>query len=489
MTSVSMLRTILERCGVVLTTILVSATCILLTILISVGALLLTGNQDWGLILLLSVVCPACIAPPIAYSYSRVLHQLEASQTNLQRELEARDRASELALELEIQFRQVLEHTSEAFFMATPTFRKFYYVSSAYETIWGRSIESLYASPASFLRSVYKHDRAKILKEVTAGFRNQEHEFEYRIVRPDGELRWIRSRLLGVEGSGANRRTVGFSEDITERKQAEGELEIQRAQSMRADRLRSLGEMAAGIAHELNQPLVGVRGLAEHSLIGMDRGWQPEDPTSRERFGKIIEQVDRMVNIVDHVRLFAGEAGKAESSTVNINEVVRSSVELIRTQMQTHGVSLECKLADGLPTISANPYSLEEVVINLINNARESIEDRRSNNGDSSGGHVRICTRFDGEAVGKRVEVVVSDDGIGMPVQVLERAFDPFFTTKPPDKGTGLGLSVSRSIVEQFGGEIELRSNGVGGGATVRFSIPVGVAESGVGPTTPGRPR
>lgn len=469
-----MLNRILRRFGVIKATVLVSLFCIAVSVLISLAALSVTEQPDWGFTLMLAVVCPSCIAPPISYAYSRLLHELDSSHTTLQRELDESVRSREMAQELEVRFSQVLEHTTEAFCMATPDFQKFYYASSAYERIWGRNVESLYASPISFLNSVHKQDRRLVLRALTAGFYEKEHELEYRIVRPDGGVRWVRTRLLSVEDqSGGDGRTVGFSEDITDRKNAEAELETQRAQSVRADRLRSLGEMAAGIAHELNQPLVGVRGLAEYSLIGMDRGWQPEDNTFRERFSKIIEQVDRMVHIIEHVRLFAREAGKPEQSLVHINDVVRSSVELLNAQMRAHGVVLECELASNLPSISANPFSLEEVLINLLTNARQSIEVRRNRDEARVEGEVRISTRLEPDPAGARVEVTVSDDGIGLQQQVLERAFDPFYTTKPPDEGTGLGLSVCRAIVEELGGEIGLRPDR-SGGAIARFSIPAG---------------
>ena len=469
-----MLKRILRRFGVVKATVLVSLACVVVAVLISVTAMSVVGQQDWGFILLLSVLCPSLIAPPVTYAYSRLMHELESSQTTLLRELEERVRTNDMAQELEVRFRQVLEHTTEAFCMATPDFQKFYYASSAYERIWGRSIESLYASPISFLASVDKRDRKRVLAALTAGFYDEEEEVEYRISRPDGTMRWIRTRLLSVEDSaGGNPRTVGFSEDITDRKRAEAELETQRAKSARADRLRSLGEMAAGIAHELNQPLVGVRGLAEYSLIGMDRGWQPEDTTHRDRFSKIVEQVDRMVNIIEHVRLFAREAGKPELSSVDINDVVRSSIDLLGAQMKAHGMALECELASGLPSIEANPFSLEEVLINLVSNARHSIEAKRHRDETQVGGVVRIRTCVAQAESGSRVAVTVSDDGVGIAEPVLERAFDPFYTTKPPDEGTGLGLSVSRAIVEGFGGDIELRSNDANGGAIARFTVPV----------------
>jgi signal transduction histidine kinase len=123
---------------------------------------------------------------------------------------------------------------------------------------------------------------------------------------------------------------------------------------------------------------------------------------------------------------------------VDINDVVRSSVDLLGAQMRAHGVELQCELASDLPSISANPFSLEEVLVNLVNNARHSIEAKRHRDETQVGGAVRICTRLELDPAGARIEVVVSDDGVGIPEQVLERAFDPFYTTKPPDEGTGL---------------------------------------------------
>ena len=262
-----------------------------------------------------------------------------------------------------------------------------------------------------------------------------------------------------------------ISRDITERKRAdeaheavEQELETQRALSMNADRLRSLGEMAAGIAHELNQPLVGVRGLAEHTLIGLERGWDSSPATLRQRLSGIVEQADRMVHIIDHVRRFAREAGKPEVSIVYINDVVDSSLELLGAQFRSHGITLATDLDEDLPTVQANPFSLEEVLLNLLNNARDAVEQagRRPENAA-----ILISTQSNGDGV----QVVVNDNGDGIPEEIVAKVFDPFFTTKDPDKGTGLGLSISRSIVEEFGGSMEIRST-PRQGTSVSFSIP-----------------
>ena len=134
--------------------------------------------------------------------------------------------------------------------------------------------------------------------------------------------------------------------------------------------------MAAGIAHELNQPLVGVRGLAAHILNGMDRGWELGEEKIRQRIFKIVEQADRMVHIIEHVRMFAREAGKPELSPLQVNEVVRSAMDMLGAQFRSHGVDLDCELAEDLPLVVANPFSLEEVILNLLNNARDAVGGR-----------------------------------------------------------------------------------------------------------------
>lgn len=249
--------------------------------------------------------------------------------------------------------------------------------------------------------------------------------------------------------------------------QAEQDLASQRALSVRADRLRSLGEMAAGIAHELNQPLVGVRGLAEHLLLGMDRGWVTPDDKAREKLKLILDQADRMTHIIEHARLFSRNAGKPDTEPVDVNEIVRTVKGMIETQFQAQGIAIHCILADTLPRVMANTYSLEEVLINLMINARDAVEDY--DRADTSGKHlpVEVSTRMEND----RVVIVVRDHGRGIPAEILPNVFDPFFTTKGPERGTGLGLAVCKSLIEQMDGTISIHSV-VNQGTGVTVSLP-----------------
>ena len=257
------------------------------------------------------------------------------------------------------------------------------------------------------------------------------------------------------------------------RKAAERELEEQSVLSINSDRLRSLGEMAAGIAHELNQPLVGVRGLAEHLLIAKDRGWNLTDDRIRDKLRLIVEQADRMTHIIEHVRTFAREAGRPEKRPVQVNEVVQSAVGMLGAQFRSRGIDLRCELAEDLPVVSANPFSLEEVVLNLLLNARDAMEEKAQSTSESVSPQVLLRTSVGPDGSGAWVKIEVIDRGVGISQQLLPQVFDPFFTTKGPDRGTGLGLSVSRSIVEQFGGTLQIHSAS-GQGTTATVSLPTG---------------
>jgi len=253
------------------------------------------------------------------------------------------------------------------------------------------------------------------------------------------------------------------------RNQAEAELESQRTRAMHSDRLRSLGEMAAGIAHELNQPLVGVRGFAEHILIGQQLNWELTPDMLKERMEHIIEQSDRMVHIIQHVRLFAREAGKPTTEPVQVNDIVSSSIDMIGAQFSSHGIKLETQLNENLPPVIANPYSLEEVLLNLLNNARDAVEAHKENAPTTYEPKVSLQTSLSPQNAND-VQIKIVDNGGGIPQDIAQKIFDPFFTTKDPDKGTGLGLSISKSIVEEFNGILSFSSEN--GYTTLTITLP-----------------
>jgi C4-dicarboxylate-specific signal transduction histidine kinase len=229
--------------------------------------------------------------------------------------------------------------------------------------------------------------------------------------------------------------------------------------------------MATGIAHELNQPLMGVRGLAEHILIGLKRGWNISEENILKKIQLIIDQTERMTHVIEHTRMFARGADNSELIPVQVNDVIKSSMDLIDAQLHYRGLVLKCELTENLPTVLANPFSLEEVLLNLINNARDAIT--AQTNGDNTKDFpqilVRTCLGENGSKGSVKIEVI--DQGPGIPNELKSKIFTPFFTTKDPDKGTGLGLAISKSIIEGLQGKISIRSC-PGSGTTVTISLP-----------------
>lgn len=344
----------------------------------------------------------------------------------------------------------------------------------ASEIVGRRDVELL---PPRSLSAILTADRAVL--------ETGEPEASEDLLEVQGETRiYVTTRAPLRDKAGAIRGVIGVSKEVTAmrraeaaRRAAEEQLAEQRALAVRADRLRSLGQMAAGIAHELNQPLVGVRGLTEHLLLAMGRGWKITPDELAEQLEEIIAQADRMEHIIHHVRVFAREAGKPESRPVDANEVVRSATQLMGVQLASHGVELELALGGGLPPVLANPFSLEEVLLNLLINARDALESERG--GESAPGP-RIVIRTGRGRLGKgeAVRLQVADNGPGMEAETLEQALTPFFTTKGPEAGTGLGLPVSLAIVESFGGTLSLHSR-CGEGTTVTVLLPAARGSGG----------
>ena len=231
--------------------------------------------------------------------------------------------------------------------------------------------------------------------------------------------------------------------------------------------------MAAGIAHELNQPLVGVRGLAEHVLIAQDRGWNLDAGRVREKLSAIVEQADRMTHIIDHIRIFAREAGKPEFRPVDINDVIESGTQLIGVQFASHGLGLEKDLMANPPRVMANPFTLEEVVLNLLTNARDAVEECLAVDTGLRNPGVSIRTYVFPDDAPSHVTIEIRDNGSGIPLEIQEKIFDPFFTTKDPDKGTGLGLAISKTIVEEFDGTLTVTSSPSQKGTTAIITLPV----------------
>lgn len=252
------------------------------------------------------------------------------------------------------------------------------------------------------------------------------------------------------------------SSDITKRLEVEQQL-------IQAGKMATLGEMATGIAHELNQPLSVIKTASSFCIGKMDREETINADTLATLLTKVDRNVDRATRIITHMRQFARKS-ELKMERIQINDVVKNAIDIFSQQLKVKGISLVHESDANVPKIDADPDRIEQVLVNLLVNARDAIEEKGARQGRlSEENDITITTRVQDATVA----VSVSDSGTGIAPEILERIFEPFFTTKEVGKGTGLGLSISYGIVKDCGGSITAQSNDPGGARfTLRFPIP-----------------
>ena len=249
--------------------------------------------------------------------------------------------------------------------------------------------------------------------------------------------------------------------DITKRLEAEQQL-------IQASKMATLGEMATGVAHELNQPLSVIKTASSFFIRKIDHDEPIAPDILVNMLGKIDHNVDRATKIINHMRQFARKSDM-DLSWVQVNDVMRRAFEIFSQQLKVRGIEVIWDIDKELPKILVDPDRLEQVFINLLLNARDAIEEKWTSSSFEPGDKQIILRSWREPAW---ISAEVADTGGGLPAGVLEKVFEPFFTTKEVGKGTGLGLSISYGIVKDCGGQIDVRNRRQGGAAfVVRFPL------------------
>jgi len=263
----------------------------------------------------------------------------------------------------------------------------------------------------------------------------------------DGQDKFLELHTYPIKGpAGVVERVIEISSDITERKYLEMQL-------VQASKMAALGELAGGLAHQLNNPLVGVQNFVQLLLSRM------EDDDPNRNLAKTIERAGReCVKIIRNLLKFSRES-RHDFADVDLNNVILDVLSLLEKHISLKGVKIEKTLGDDIALFQGNETQLAQVVMNIIQNGAQAIEEK---------GTVSITTRMNEERTEATVEI--RDTGRGISEEHLDRIFEPFFTTR--DEGTGLGLSVAYGIVKNHDGRISAES-GVAGGTTFTVSFPV----------------
>ena len=247
--------------------------------------------------------------------------------------------------------------------------------------------------------------------------------------------------------------------DITEALEKE-------AQLLQASKMTTLGEMSAGVAHELNQPLNAIKMGSEYLNMMIESGKQIPEKNLLEVSRQISEQVDRASEIIDCLREFGRKPDFAKEK-VDINEAVRVAIGIVGQQLRLQNINLTLEGDDGLPPILARKTRIEQVIFNLVANARDAVMRRKEARPGAVKPAVKIRSFYENE----QVALTVTDNGSGIPQDILDKVFEPFFTTKEVGSGMGLGLSISYGIVKDYNGNIDIQSK-EGEGTTVKLTFP-----------------
>jgi two-component system NtrC family sensor kinase len=237
-----------------------------------------------------------------------------------------------------------------------------------------------------------------------------------------------------ADTSGRAGQAIVFEEDVTERRRLEASL-------AQAEKLAAIGQLAAGVAHEINNPLTAV--IANAQLLGRNLAGRDQD--SDDMLAAILQAGMRASQVIQQL-LDLARPGGTELLLTNVNETLCQVFCILQPELKARAILLESDLAADLPLISGNAEQLESVWLNLLLNAVDAVR-----NGQ---GEIRVRTRKSGQAV----EVRLEDNGAGIPAGRLAQVFEPFYTTKDPGRGTGLGLSICYRIVKEHGGEIKVES-------------------------------
>lgn len=352
--------------------------------------------------------------------------------------------------ETEGEFRQLAEHIREILWLGSPTLDQIYYVSPAYEMVWGRSCESLYRAPLSWLDAIDPQDRPRMEQVVQTS--PSSYDEEYRVVRPDGSVRWVRDRAFPVrDGKGQVIRVAGLAEDITELKQAQQGM-------MQTEKMAALGRFSANLAHEVKNPLAIILGCTEF----IERSFNSQEARAQEAFHAIYSAIDRADYVVRSLLEF-GKPSQLHKEELKVENVIRSAVAMFQEQAVLHHIGLKTYLPDESMSILADKNQIQQVLVNLLMNATEALP---------KGGSIRVEVKQQ-QAAGQPPQCVitVADDGEGISQENVARLFEPFFTSKRNNKGTGLGLVITKAIVENHGGNLKLQSQ-LGKGTCVTLTLP-----------------
>ena len=356
-------------------------------------------------------------------------------------------------------FQELAENLHDVLWVMDAQRFEFTYVSPAYERVWGRDRHDVHDPVTGWTAAIHAEDRERVLavlrpESIARGFK-----VEYRVVRPGGGVRWIKDRGFPIsDPDGVVRRIVGMAEDVTNRRKLEQQL-------VSSQKMEGMGRLAGGVAHDFNNLLTAILGYSESIVRQSD----PSDPLHEDAL-EVQRAGEKAAGLTRQLLAFSRRQ-VLNMTVVDLNDVVRDVHDLLG-RLIGEDIVIETHLAPDRQTVTADRTQLEQILINLVVNARDAMPD---------GGRLNIVTstaaleetdtgQFTLPA-GRYAILAVKDTGAGMSPQIQTHIFEPFFTTKGPGEGSGLGLATVYGTVKQLGGYIQVAST-PGAGTTFTISLP-----------------
>jgi two-component system NtrC family sensor kinase len=283
-------------------------------------------------------------------------------------------------------------------------------------------------------------------------------DFPVRLLRRNGEPLWVEWSAVARAAAVGGLDVEAIVRDVSERKRLDDQARDLYQQLLQAEKMAALGQTISGVAHELNNPLATILASAEQLAR------RPVDPAIRRGLETILGEAERAAKIVRNLLTFARKRHTTRAM-VDLNQVVRETLALRQYGLRATNIDVIDALAAGLPPLFADPYQLQQILLNLVINAEQAML--------SAHGRGVLTVRSWQHPDRDAVVLEVNDDGPGVPETVLPRIFDPFFTTKASGQGTGLGLTVAYAIAEEHGGSLRVESSAAGG-ASFFLELPTG---------------
>jgi PAS domain S-box-containing protein len=390
--------------------------------------------------------------------------QLTAVNTELTKEVLQRQRVEEALLRSEAYLAEAQRRTHTGSWACNVKTREILHSSDEHSRLYGYDPERGIPSFEELVERMHPEDRARVVEMAERSNREgTDFEAHFRVLLPDRTTKYVCGIAHPVfNPSGDVREFVGILMDVTERRRADEERE--RLRQVEADlahvtRITTMGELTASVAHEIKQPISAALTDARTCLRWLGRD-VPDLPEACEAASRVVKDVTRAADIISRISLLF-KKGAPQRELVDVSELVRDMIVLLRGEANRYSISIRTELAEGLPNVMADRVQLQQVLMNLMLNGIDAMKE--------GGGELTIKS----EASDSQLLISVSDTGVGLPPEQPEQIFKAFFTTK--DNGTGMGLPISRSIIESHGGRL-WAAGAPGRGATFHFTLPATLA-------------